>query len=98
MLKGSNLTVIRGGKRLLASVDAVVPAGKVVALIGPNGAGKTTLLSVPSGGMRPTQGDVWLDGRNLASWHANELARRRAVLFSTRSRTPGRRDSAGPRR
>ena len=64
-----------GGTRVLHEVDLVVPSGSVVALLGPNGAGKTTLLRVASGLLRPTAGQVLLDGRDATGWSPHRLAR-----------------------
>ena len=72
--------VTLGGRHVLADVTLEVNAGEVLALVGPNGAGKTTLLSVLSGEREPTTGRVTIDDRDLASFSAIELARRRSVL------------------
>jgi putative ABC transport system ATP-binding protein len=42
-----------------------VPVGARHALIGPNGAGKSTLFQLLAGGLAPTAGRVWLDGRDV---------------------------------
>lgn len=49
-------------------------------ILGPNGAGKSTLLKIATGLLRPTAGDVRYDGRSVADFPAQSLARKRAVL------------------
>lgn len=80
MLSGSDLTVIRRGRRLLDGVTLAVPGASLTALIGPNGAGKSTLLHVLSGALAPEAGRVRFLDRPLDDWPRADLARRRAVL------------------
>src|SRR5699024_3853064 len=49
VLAFADVTVTRGGNRLLDSVDWEVEEGQRWVVLGPNGAGKTTLLQVASG-------------------------------------------------
>jgi branched-chain amino acid transport system ATP-binding protein len=56
-----------GALRAVDGVDLALPAGARHALIGPNGAGKSTLFQLLAGGLRPTAGRVWLDGRDVTS-------------------------------
>jgi branched-chain amino acid transport system ATP-binding protein len=75
MLHLDRISAGYGDARVLHNVSLTVPTGKVVALLGPNGAGKTTLLRVASGLLRPTSGDIRLDGRSLVARPADEFAR-----------------------
>jgi putative ABC transport system ATP-binding protein len=51
----------------LRGIDLTLPEGAFAALAGPSGSGKTTLLNVISGLDRPTGGEMFLDGVDLAS-------------------------------
>jgi iron complex transport system ATP-binding protein len=69
-----------GGARILDDVSVRFRPGRLNVILGPNGAGKSTLLRLATGLLRPTHGDVSYDGRPVASFSANQLARTRAVL------------------
>ena len=64
MLEFRKVRVALGDFHLFA--DLSVPKGARVAMIGPSGSGKSTLLSLISGFLRPDQGQVIWDGRDLA--------------------------------
>jgi putative ABC transport system ATP-binding protein len=61
----------------------VIGRGELVAVMGPSGSGKTTLLSLAGGLDHPTSGSVRVEGADLASLDAKQLARlrRRRVGF-----------------
>ena len=61
----------------LNHVDLHLRAGETVALVGPSGAGKTTLINLLPRFVRPTAGQLLLDGRDVADW---PLAALRAQL------------------
>jgi iron complex transport system ATP-binding protein len=79
-MQATNLTYRLGPKSLLQNVSLSARPGEVLAIIGANGAGKSTLLKVLSGDLKPSAGEVLLEGKPLAQWPAAALARRRAVL------------------
>ena len=54
-----------GAVRAVDGVDLALPAGARHALIGPNGAGKSTLFRLLAGGLRPSAGQIWLDGTDV---------------------------------
>ena len=69
------LTAAYGRLHVLQGIDVSVAPGELVAVIGSNGAGKTTLLRAVSGLLRPTGGSVMLDGRDVTSFGAEQIAR-----------------------
>jgi ATP-binding cassette subfamily B protein RaxB len=50
------------------NVNLVIAPGESVAIVGPSGCGKTTLVKVLLGLLVPTEGEVRVNGRNLADW------------------------------
>jgi len=67
------------GRRVVDGVDISVERGEIVGLLGPNGAGKTTSFYMILGLVRAEQGQVLLDGEDLAAvpMHAIWLRSRR---------------------
>ncbi|GFN22842.1 ABC transporter ATP-binding protein [Thermanaeromonas sp. C210] len=60
-----------GGKVTpLREIDWTLQGGETYALLGPSGSGKTTLLFILGCLLRPTEGEVIMDGRNV--YHLSE--------------------------
>jgi len=74
------LRVALGAREALSGLDFSAHAGEMTAVIGPNGAGKTTLLRAVAGLLRPTAGTAAVDGRTVADWQPQALARALAYL------------------
>jgi ATP-binding cassette subfamily C protein CydC len=64
----------------LSSVSLYVAAGERVALCGASGAGKSSVASLLAGQLRPTRGEVVLDGRPIRDLSSDTLTQRVAVL------------------
>jgi ABC-2 type transport system ATP-binding protein len=75
MLEARNLVKTYGGKTAVAGVSLQVGKGEIVGLLGPNGAGKTTTVSMLCGLAQPTEGQVLVDGEDMAS-RTDSLKRR----------------------
>ncbi len=63
----------RGPVHALRGVDLHVNAGEVFGIIGRSGAGKSSLARVINLLNRPTEGEVWVDGRNLTAMKTDTL-------------------------
>lgn len=75
-LEVDRLRVRHGAQEAVSGVDLTVGAGEVVGLLGANGAGKTTTLRAISGLLRPSGGEVRLDGRRLDGLAPHEVVAR----------------------
>jgi branched-chain amino acid transport system ATP-binding protein len=75
LLETRRLTRRFGGLTALDSVDLTLRSGEILGLIGPNGAGKTTLFSLIGGSLRPTSGEILLDGRPVTQLAAHRRVR-----------------------
>jgi len=62
----------------LRDVNLSIERKEYVAVLGPSGSGKSTLLNIIGGLDRPTDGLVYVDGKNLNALHETALARFRA--------------------
>jgi putative ABC transport system ATP-binding protein len=68
---------------VLRGIDLEILTGELTVILGASGAGKSTLLNIIGGIDRPTTGEVWCGGTDLAKLDDRQLTdhRRRAVGF-----------------
>jgi branched-chain amino acid transport system ATP-binding protein len=63
------------GTLATSSVSLSIEKGARQALIGPNGAGKTTLINLLTGVLRPSDGQILLDGRDITGLQSHQRVR-----------------------
>lgn len=79
-----NLSFAYGKRSILKGINLTAPRGKVIAIMGGSGSGKTTLLRLIGGQLRPSGGEVLVDGQDVhqldhqALFH---LRRKMGMLF-----------------
>jgi heme exporter protein A len=81
-VQASSLAKRFGRRAAVAGVDLTLGAGECLALFGPNGAGKTTLLRLIAGLLKPTSGDVRVQGVDV---RRDAQARARVGIISHQS-------------
>lgn len=80
MIEVKNIYQSYGKHEVLKDVSIKIKDNEITALIGPNGAGKSTLLGVISRLLKPTSGEVLIDGKNVNDIKNIDIAKRLAVL------------------
>lgn len=84
LVKVSNLSFAYDRRPVLSGINMEIPRGKVVAIMGASGCGKTTTLRLIGGQIKPTSGEVRVDGKvvhRLSSDGLYQLRRRMGMLF-----------------
>lgn len=64
-----------GVKEILKNVNLKIDEGFSV-ITGPNGGGKSTLAKIIAGIIKPTEGEIWLDGENITDLSITERAKK----------------------
>src|SRR5256714_3539772 len=84
ILEFAGVTRAYGPRLALDDVHLALAPGELAFLVGPSGAGKTTLLKLINREIRPTKGQVWVDGiaaHPLKASRVPDLRRRVGVVF-----------------
>lgn len=69
------------GRAVLSDLTLVATPGQTIALVGPSGSGKTTLVSLILAFIRPQQGHVLIDGRDLTELELLSYRRQIGVVL-----------------
>jgi len=62
---------------VLRNINLTVSQGESLCIIGESGCGKTVMLKLIIGLLRPTQGSVWFDGRDISTLNGKEMVKMR---------------------
>ena len=65
LLEARGITKAFGNFKAVDNASVVVETGEVLGLIGPNGAGKSTFFNCLTGDLPPSEGAVFLEGRDI---------------------------------
>ena len=73
LLKVTDLVVSYGGIEALKGISFEVEQGQIITLIGANGAGKSTTLRTISGLVRPREGRIYFEGRDITDFNTQKI-------------------------
>ncbi len=79
MIELKNLIKSYGNRPVINDLSLKFPSGKITVLVGPSGCGKTTTLEMINGLVKPGQGGVLIDGKDIAE--SNIIALRRRIGY-----------------
>lgn len=79
-LECKNITLRYGKNTVINDLSLSVPQGKITILLGSNGCGKSTLLRGLAGLLKPAQGTVLLNKKNVHKTPKRELAKTLSIL------------------
>lgn len=81
-----DLHFIRGTRTIFKGINMDIPRGGICAIMGPSGTGKTTLLKLIGAQLKPSQGSVHFDGKNVHKLPHKQLfeeRKRMGMLFQS---------------
>ncbi|HMM20904.1 MAG TPA: ABC transporter ATP-binding protein [Selenomonadales bacterium] len=73
MIKLANVAAAFGEKQVLQDINLEVAEGEIMVIIGPSGSGKSTILRLMIGLLKPTAGEIWINGREISRMAEDEL-------------------------
>ncbi|ACI51124.1 ABC transporter related [Gluconacetobacter diazotrophicus PA1 5] len=80
LMQAQDISLTRGGRKVVDAASLTLEAGRVMGLIGPNGAGKSTALRMLAGLLTPDCGHVRLQDRDIGRIGAEMRARQVAFI------------------
>lgn len=84
-----NITIKYDDRIISENLSVKIPHGSFTAIVGPNACGKSTLLRTLSKLIKPSKGEVLLDGKKIAIYKSKEVARKLGLLPQTSTAPEG---------
>jgi phospholipid/cholesterol/gamma-HCH transport system ATP-binding protein len=84
MIKISNVHKSFGSKKILEDISLEIQSGEIMVIMGPSGCGKSTLLRLLIGLLKPTEGQIWIDGQEVSHMdedQLNEVRKKMGMVF-----------------
>ena len=78
-LSFDKISVQYGQAKILHEINFYAKTGEIISIIGPSGAGKSTLLGVVAGMVKPSSGEIYINGNRATSVPAH--ARKIGIVF-----------------
>lgn len=75
LIEASNIHKSFGSLQVLKGINASIEPGEIVTIVGASGAGKTTFLQIAGTLMKPSQGNIYINGTLVNEMRDKELAR-----------------------
>ena len=80
MINLSGVSKKYNGVTALAISELEIPENKLIGIIGPNGSGKSTLLSCIANSIKPTSGNIFIDGIEARRYDRIEFAKQVSIM------------------
>ncbi|NIJ45452.1 lipopolysaccharide export system ATP-binding protein [Wenyingzhuangia heitensis] len=68
ILRADNIQKIYGSRKVVKGISLQVEQGEIIGLLGPNGAGKTTSFYMIVGMVKPNEGHIFLDDKEITDY------------------------------
>ncbi|SHK08404.1 ABC transporter ATP-binding protein [Tepidibacter formicigenes] len=75
-----NYYTLEGELEVLRDINLTLEEGKILALVGPSGCGKSTIMNILSGLIKPTKGDIIINGKMGYMFQRDHLLEWRTIM------------------
>ena len=79
-IQANSIDINLNNRSILKDVSLSIERGEILSVIGPNGAGKSTLLKSLAGDIKPSEGEISYDRKNIDEINIQERAFTRSVM------------------